>query len=104
MIIGPGKKPLKRSAPPNCNVCKKYDSETGKIWQGFSRRNFYHFKSFLLCKAFGVLPRVGGTDNQDPGQMDMFILLSEIFEKNHEMRDKNFQLKMMGSMKGLFNG
>ena len=93
---------MKRSVPPNCKICRKHDNEAGKVWEGFTRRNAYYFKSFLICRAFGVLPRTGGVDNQNPYQMELFVVLSEMFEKHGIMDAKNFQLKLMGNVKGLF--
>jgi len=38
----------------------------------------------LLAKSFGVLPRPGGTDQQDGDTMDSFIMLGNIFDSNAE--------------------
>jgi hypothetical protein len=85
---------VKRKQPPNCMLCKKYDEETGKIWNGFSKKNLYIFESFLIAYKFKVLPRKGGIDEQDPKIMSLFILLSEIFDRKYELANKEVLLRL----------
>lgn len=80
---------------PNCKLCPKYDEKTDKIWQKFTPMNAYYFKVFLIAHHFGVLPREGGADNQDPKVMEIIIILKEMFIKHKELNDLELQMKFM---------
>jgi hypothetical protein len=92
-------RPVERAEhqPVNCRYCAKYDDEAKKGWDGFSRKNAYLFKSFLLAKAFGVLPRPGGTDQQDDETMDKFIILENIFNSSAEQVQTNMLSSIVGA-------
>lgn len=82
------------SMPPRCDLCKKRDKDTGYIWEKFTPKNEYLFTVFRAAKAFGVLPRAGGIDNQIPEVLSTLLLLNDIFENAEDIRDKEFRIKL----------
>ena len=87
--------------PPRCGTCDKFDSSTGQVWEQFTPRNNYYFVSFLVAYHFGVLPRAGGIDDQDPGTMKIFVTLAEMFRLKERMEDKSLMLKLATIRGGL---
>lgn len=102
MVKRPDGKPIERSGAqkPNCKLCKKFDNTTGKVWEGFIPRNIYYFEAFLIARAFNVLPKIGGIDQQDPFVMSIFILLNMIFDKADELRIEAAQFRILGRLAG----
>ncbi len=96
---GPDDEPIKRpdNIPVVCTTCDKYDRETGEVWEGFTPKNRFLFKSFLVAHHFGGLPRKGGVDCQDPSIMDSFVLLAEIFRMQGTIDEREFQIKLAGA-------
>ena len=88
-------------AKVNCAFCEKYDRETGEIWEGFTPRNAYLFSVFQAARAFKVLPRLGGVDQQDPFVMDVLVVLNEMFDRKTDLDNKEFQVKMSARMIGI---
>ena len=87
-----------KDVPVNCKLCKKFDTLTNTAWKGFTAKNEYVFKCFLMAHYFGTLPRDGGVDNQLPEILDTFIVLEEMFVKYKEVSDMEFQAKLFGLM------
>ena len=93
-------KPLERNDKtlPNCRLCQKHDNSDGSIWNGFTTKNEYYFKTFLVAHYFGVLPRVGGIDQQSPIIVEILIVLKEMFIRHKEVNDMEFQMKLMSGV------
>ena len=53
--------PEPRTVPPDCVACPK-NAPGAEI---LTPRNFQIYKTYVLCKALGCLPRAGGLMNQD---------------------------------------
>jgi len=89
-------KPLKRAKhqPVVCTSCPKYDSKTGKTWEGFTPKNQYFFTTFLAARAFGALPKEGGVDNQDPEVMGKLVGLAIMFEQHEKLDARDFMLSL----------
>lgn len=87
-------------AKVNCSFCEKYDRETEEIWERFTPRNAYIFKVFLAARAFGVLPRPGGIDQQDPYLLDILVVLNEMFDRKENLDNREFHIKMSARMLG----
>ncbi len=98
IVKGQDGEPIERpkNIPVVCSTCEKYDNETGEVWRCFTTRNRYLFKSFLIAHHFGVLPREGGIDQQDPRDMDKFVLLAELFRVQGVVDEREFQAKLVG--------
>ena len=96
-IKNPEGKKIKRpkEMPVNCSRCKKWDEKSNCAFTGFTQKNQYIFNSFLLAKAFSVLPRKGGIDDQDPKIMNAFILLNTLFDCEDEVQKQ----KLFSSIK-----
>ena len=86
--------------PVNCVYCKKYDVEDKTTWNGWTHKNEYYFTTFMIANSFGVLPRKGGIDDQDPKLLDILILLKTLFDKQVDLNSKTFQIKLLGAMHG----
>jgi len=86
--------------PVDCRYCKKYDEKTGEVWKKFTKHNEYVFKSFLIAKAFGALPRPGAIDQQDPHLMDTFIMLDQIYTQYAESSMAEREVGLISAMLG----
>jgi len=84
---GPAGTPLRRppktvpkdgSLPGFCVACPKYDAKTGTIWPGFTPENRTVFQSCRACIELGHLPRAGGIEDQEPGSLEVLMLLKAI--------------------------
>lgn len=85
----------KENDKPKCNLCAKFDSSIGKVWDGFTPKNDYIFRTFLIAHYFRALPKPGGIDQQDPFIMDILIVLEEIFTKRKEIDNIELQTKLL---------
>ncbi len=88
-------------AKVNCTFCEKYDRETEKVWERFTPKNEYIFTVFQAARAFGVLPRAGGIDQQSPFLMNVLIVLNEMYDRQEDMDNKEFHMKMSARMLGV---
>ncbi|MBW8002624.1 MAG: hypothetical protein FVQ80_11485 [Planctomycetes bacterium] len=88
-------------AKVTCSFCEKFDHETGKVWEGFTHKNTYIFRVFLAARAFGVLPRPGGSDQQDPFLLDVLVVLNEMFDRKESLDAREFYVKMSARMVGV---
>ncbi|MHA2065872.1 MAG: hypothetical protein ACXABY_15995, partial [Candidatus Thorarchaeota archaeon] len=71
-----------------------------ETWEKFTKRNEYVFKSFLIAKAFGALPRPGAIDQQDPHLMDAFIMLDQIYTQHAEDSMAEREVGLISAMMG----
>lgn len=103
MVYGPDNKPLETAEgyTPDCTACKKFIKESNRPWEGFTPRNKYLFNTFLVAHHFNTLPRIGGIDQQDPNQMEIFIYLKEMFNRQADVDSREFQMKLVGAYGGI---
>jgi hypothetical protein len=85
---------------PKCTLCEKYDADDKTVWEVFSPKNQFIFDIFLMCRAFNCLPQPGGVFDQNPWLMEIFLVLSQLFEKGLDVKDKLFQMQIAQSSVG----
>jgi len=70
--------PTDGSTPAFCRACPRFDASRGRPWPGFTPREDRTFQIFRTCDAFGVLPRPGGAEQQEPGSMEVLLMLKQV--------------------------
>ncbi len=88
-------------AAVDCTFCEKYDRETKTVWERFTPGNEYIFTVFQAARAFGALPRAGGIDQQDPFLLGILTILNEMFDRQEDLDNKEFHMKMSARMLGV---
>lgn len=86
---------------PNCKLCAKWIEDLKKPWDGWISRNEYYFLTYRSCKAFGSLPKPGGSDCQCKETMEILLLLETIFTCAEKLENKEFMGKMILGNRGI---
>lgn len=104
-MLNPNKQKIKRTPviPVNCELCGKFISkENGKVkvFQRFNNIEEYVFNALRTARAFKVLPKAGGYDDQNPEIMEILLFLNDIQDRSREVDSKNFQMSLVSASFG----
>ena len=79
----------------HCELC----SRNG--WDGFTERNAAAFMCFRTCAEFGVLPRSGGAEDQEPASMETMLALAALkrrIERERDNEERGVEMKAIARM------